>query len=131
MASTPAGSCASRRGLGEREEYLDSEKYEIRARDWDAPGNIKLLIGELNRLRHERPALELYDNLRFENVSGERTLFYRKAMPLGTLDPLTGQRRAWRDPVYVAVNSTPASPSVRSCTLISRPSASAGTSRTG
>ena len=30
--------------LDEREEYLDSEKYEIRARDWDAEGNIKPLI---------------------------------------------------------------------------------------
>jgi starch synthase (maltosyl-transferring) len=93
--------------LGEREEYLDSEKYEIRARDWDAPGNIKLLIGELNRLRHERPALKLYDNLRFENATGERTLFYRKALPVGKVDPLTGHPTRWRDAVYVAVNTDP------------------------
>ncbi len=93
--------------LGEREEYLDSEKYEIRARDWDAAGNIKLLIGELNRLRHERPALKLYDNLRFENVTGERTLFYRKALPVGKADPLTGHPTRWRDAVYVAVNTDP------------------------
>jgi starch synthase (maltosyl-transferring) len=98
--------CESAR-LGEREEYLDSEKYEIRARDWDAPGNIKLLIGELNRLRHERPALRLYDNLRFENVSGERTLFYRKALPHGAVDPLTGHPQRWRDAVYVAINTDP------------------------
>ncbi|HVM25378.1 MAG TPA: alpha-1,4-glucan--maltose-1-phosphate maltosyltransferase [Candidatus Limnocylindrales bacterium] len=93
--------------LGEREEYLDSEKYEIRARDWDAPGNIKLLIGELNRLRHQRPALKRYDNLRFENVTGQRTLFYRKALPVGKTDPLTGHPHHWRDPVYVAVNTDP------------------------
>jgi starch synthase (maltosyl-transferring) len=93
--------------LGEREEYLDSEKYEIRARDWDAPGNIKLLIGELNRLRHGRPALKRYDNLHFENVTGQRTLFYRKALPLGKVDPLTGHPNRWRDPVYVAVNTDP------------------------
>ena len=37
-------------------------------------------IGELNRLRRERPALKRYDNLRFQDVTGERTLFYRKAM---------------------------------------------------
>jgi starch synthase (maltosyl-transferring) len=99
--------CESAR-LGEREEYLDSEKYEIRARDWDAKGNIKLLIGELNRLRHERPALKRYDNLRFENVTGQRTLFYRKALPVGKLDPLGGHPHHWRDPVYVAVNTDPA-----------------------
>ena len=93
--------------LGEREEYLDSEKYEIRARDWDAPGHIKLLIGELNRLRHERAALRLYDNLRFESVSGERTLFYRKALPHGSVDPLTGHPHRWRDAVYVAINTDP------------------------
>ena len=98
--------CESAR-LGEREEYLDSEKFEIRARAWDAKGNIKLLLGELNRLRHQRPALKRYENLRFEKVSGERTLFYRKAMPHGKVDPLTGHPHRWRDPVYVAVNCDP------------------------
>ena len=93
--------------LTEREEYLDSEKYEIRARDWDAPGNIKLLIGELNRLRRERPALQRYDNLRFQDVTGERTVFYRKAMAHGKVDPLTGHPNRWRDPVFVAVNTDP------------------------
>jgi starch synthase (maltosyl-transferring) len=96
--------------LGEREEYLDSEKYEVRARDWDAPDNIKLLLGELNRIRHERPALRRYDNLRFENVTGDRTLFYRKALPHGKVDPLTSQPNRWRDPVYVAVNCDPRVP---------------------
>jgi starch synthase (maltosyl-transferring) len=98
--------CESAR-LGEREEYASSEKYEIRARDWDAPGNIKLLIGELNRLRRERPALQGYDNLRFQEVSGERTLFYRKALAHGKVDPLTGHPNRWRDPVFVAVNTDP------------------------
>ncbi len=93
--------------LNEREEYLDSEKYEIRARDWDAKGNIKPLITALNQLRRERPALQRYDNLRFQDVSGERTLFYRKAMPHGKADPLTGFPNRWRDPVYVAVNTDP------------------------
>ncbi|HET7685949.1 MAG TPA: alpha-1,4-glucan--maltose-1-phosphate maltosyltransferase [Candidatus Limnocylindria bacterium] len=97
--------------LGDREEYLDSEKYEIRARDWDAPGNIKLLIGELNRLRHAHPALQLYDNLRFESVTGDRTLFYRKALPdpATPADPLTGQPSRWSDAIFVAVNCDPTS----------------------
>jgi starch synthase (maltosyl-transferring) len=93
--------------LGEREEYLDSEKYEIRARDWDARGNIKPLITDLNRLRRERPALQRIDNLRFQDVTGERTLFYRKALPHGKLDPLTGFPNRWRDAVYIAVNTDP------------------------
>ncbi|MDP9467898.1 MAG: alpha-1,4-glucan--maltose-1-phosphate maltosyltransferase, partial [Chloroflexota bacterium] len=93
--------------LGSREEYAHSEKYEIRARDWDAPGNIKALISGLNRLRREWRALRLYDNLRFERVTGQQTLFYRKALPAGDLDPQTGFPTSWRDPVYVAVNCDP------------------------
>jgi starch synthase (maltosyl-transferring) len=96
--------------LGDREEYAHSEKYEIRARDWDAPGNIKRLITGLNGLRREWRALQLYDNLRFEAATGERTLFYRKALPAGDLDPLNGFPSRWRDPVYVAVNCDPTQP---------------------
>jgi len=93
--------------LEDREEYRDSEKYEIRARDWDAAGNIKPLLGALNRLRREWPALQLSDNLRFQYASGERTLFYRKALPSGSLDPLTGFPYRWTQPVFVAVNCDP------------------------
>ena len=93
--------------LGDREEYAHSEKYEIRARDWDAPGNIKALIADLNRLRRTWGALRLYDNLRFENVTGRQAIFYRKALPAGEPDPLTGFPGRWQDPVYVAVNCDP------------------------
>ncbi len=101
--------CESAR-LDGREEYLDSEKYEIRARNWDAPGNIKGLVRDLNRLRRDWRALRLYDNLRFESVTGGRTLFYRKALPDGDPDPLTGFPHRWKDPVYVAVDCDPRVP---------------------
>ena len=90
--------------LDDREEYARSEKYEIRARDWDAPGNIKALVTGLNRLRGTWASLQLSDNLRFEPVDGEQTLFYRKALPAGEIDPLSGNPARWRDPVFVAVN---------------------------
>jgi starch synthase (maltosyl-transferring) len=48
-----------------REEYLNSEKYEIKVRDWDKPGNIKSYIGALNRVRRENAALQQTANLRF------------------------------------------------------------------
>ena len=48
-----------------------------------------------------------HDNLRFQDVTGERTLFYRKALAHGKVDPLTGYPNRWRDPVYVAVNTDP------------------------
>ena len=64
-----------------REEYLDSEKYQLKERDWDAPGNIKALITQLNRIRRENRALHFYDNLRFHPVDNEALLFYRKLTP--------------------------------------------------
>ena len=48
-----------------REEYLDSEKYEIKVRDWNKPGNIKPYISDLNRVRRENNALKQTSNLRF------------------------------------------------------------------
>jgi starch synthase (maltosyl-transferring) len=48
-----------------REEYLDSEKYEIKVRDWDKPGNIKPYIHDLNRARRANAALQQTSNLRF------------------------------------------------------------------
>jgi len=64
-----------------REEYLDSEKYQLKERDWDAPGNIKPLITQLNRIRRENRALNFYDNLRFHPVDNEALLFYSKLTP--------------------------------------------------
>ena len=64
-----------------REEYLDSEKYQWKERDWDAPGNIKDWIMRLNRIRRENRALQLYDNLRFYAAENENILFYGKMTP--------------------------------------------------
>ncbi len=47
------------------EEYRASEKYEIRVRDWDAPGNISSYIAQLNTIRQENPALHRMGGLRF------------------------------------------------------------------
>jgi starch synthase (maltosyl-transferring) len=61
-----------------REEYLDSEKYQFKERDWNAPGNIKDWIARLNKIRKENRALQLYDNLRFYPAENEAILFYGK-----------------------------------------------------
>jgi starch synthase (maltosyl-transferring) len=96
--------------LDDREEYDHSEKYEIRARDWEARPNVKRLISGLNRIRRESGALGRNDNLSFQEATGARTLFYRKALPAGDVDPLTGAMSQFRDPVYVAVNCDFANP---------------------
>ena len=47
------------------EEYRDSEKYQIKSRDWDRPGNIKEFVALLNRIRNNNPALHQLTNLQF------------------------------------------------------------------
>jgi len=61
------------------EEYLHSEKYQIRVRDWDAKGNINGDVALLNRARRETPALRRYANLTFHTSENDQILFYRKA----------------------------------------------------
>jgi len=61
-----------------REEYLDSEKYQYKKRDWNAPGNIKDWIARLNKIRKENRALQGYTNLRFHDAENDAILFYSK-----------------------------------------------------
>jgi len=61
------------------EEYLDSEKYQIRRRDYCAPGNINADIERLNTARRDQRALQLYGNLSFHTSENPTILFYRKA----------------------------------------------------
>jgi starch synthase (maltosyl-transferring) len=61
-----------------REEYLDSEKYEIKVRDWNKPGNIKSYIGDLNRVRRENAALQQTSNLRFIPVEDNNVIGFVK-----------------------------------------------------
>jgi len=64
-----------------REEYLDSEKYQWKERDWNAPGNIKDWIAQLNKIRKENRALQSYNNLRFYHADNDAILFYGKMTP--------------------------------------------------
>jgi starch synthase (maltosyl-transferring) len=61
-----------------REEYFDSEKYQFKQRDWNAPGNIKDWIARLNKIRRQNRALQLYTNLRFYHAENDAILFYGK-----------------------------------------------------
>ena len=63
------------------EEYQASEKYEIRVRDWDAPGNLKDHIARLNTIRRENRALHSMSGLRFYPSSSPHVLFYGKMTP--------------------------------------------------
>jgi starch synthase (maltosyl-transferring) len=62
-----------------REEYLDSEKYQFKGRDWDAPGNIKAFLTRLNRIRRENPALQHARNLYFQYADNDLVLAYSRS----------------------------------------------------
>jgi len=59
-----------------REDYLDSEKYQFKERDWEAPGNIKDWITRLNQIRRTNRALRFYDNLRFYHADNDAIICY-------------------------------------------------------
>ncbi len=94
-----------------KEEYLDSEKYELRPRDFDAPGHIKDDVRLLNRLRAENPALQHFTNLTFEVAGDDRVLAYAKHDPEGgaaaglilfhvLLDPHAGAEFGFEIPLW-------------------------------
>lgn len=64
-----------------REEYLDSEKYQIRVRRPDTPGNIIAEITLLNRIRRANPALHTHLGLRFYQAFNDQVLVYGKMTP--------------------------------------------------
>ncbi|NIK89213.1 starch synthase (maltosyl-transferring) [Rhizomicrobium palustre] len=65
-----------------REEYLNSDKYEIRARNWHVPENIVAEITQLNRLRRSEPALQSHMGTNFYNAYNDSVLYYGR-YPLG------------------------------------------------
>lgn len=60
------------------EEYLNSEKYEIKHWDWNRPGNIRDFLSQVNRIRRENPALHSNERLRFYYADNDQILFYGK-----------------------------------------------------
>ncbi len=87
--------CEGRAAQPGSEEYLDSEKYQVRRWDWSRPGNIVELVRVVNRIRRENPALLDNDSLRFHPTDNEQLICYSKSSPDGA------------DTVLVVVNLDP------------------------
>ncbi len=91
-----------------REEYLDSEKYEIRHRDFAQPGNIVAEISALNRLRKLHPALHSHLGLTFYNAFNDQVMVYGKAtidrddmiLVAVSLDPHSVQEASFEVPLW-------------------------------
>ena len=67
------------------EEYLHSEKYELRPRDYSASANLDADIRRINAIRRESQALQLYDNLSFGESENPNVLVYAKTSPADDL----------------------------------------------
>ncbi|WP_342655581.1 alpha-1,4-glucan--maltose-1-phosphate maltosyltransferase [Pseudomonas sp. F3-2] len=91
-----------------KEEYLDSEKYEIRPRDFTQPGNIIAEIAQLNRIRRQNPALQTHLGLRIYNAWNDNILYFGKRSHDGSnfiliavsLDPVNPQEAHFELPLW-------------------------------
>jgi starch synthase (maltosyl-transferring) len=63
------------------EEYLDSEKYQVRQWEWDRPGHIRDLVTSVNRIRRENPALQSNDSLTFCETENPNVIAFYKVSP--------------------------------------------------
>ena len=87
--------CEARPREAGSEEYLDSEKYEIKQWDLDRSDALNEFIGRVNRIRREHPALQSDRSLRFHRIENEYLLCYSKRTPDQS------------DVILVAVNLSP------------------------
>jgi starch synthase (maltosyl-transferring) len=80
------------------ETYRDAEIFEIKSRDYDAPGNLNDLLERLNRIRRENPAFQELANVRFLETDSEDMIAFLKST------------RDKSNQVIVAVNLDPFGP---------------------
>jgi starch synthase (maltosyl-transferring) len=64
------------------EEYLRSEKYELRSWDLESPKSLQGFIAQVNRIRREHEALQFNDSLRFQWTDNDALLAYSKVREL-------------------------------------------------
>jgi starch synthase (maltosyl-transferring) len=74
----PAYELQDARPVPGKEEYLDSEKYELKRWDLDAPHSLRHLIARLNKIRRQHPALQQDRTLRFHEATDDALLVYSK-----------------------------------------------------
>ena len=60
------------------EEYLDSEKYEIKTWDTGSSDSIAGLVADVNRIRQQNPALQHTNNIRVQHVDNDMLIAYSK-----------------------------------------------------
>jgi starch synthase (maltosyl-transferring) len=73
--------CEGRAREAGSEEYIDSEKYQLRSWDLDSPDSLRDLITVVNRIRHENRALQSDRGLRFHPTENDQLIAYTKSTP--------------------------------------------------
>jgi starch synthase (maltosyl-transferring) len=92
-----------------KEEYLNSEKYELKAWDYHRPGNIRDHIIKLNQIRRDNPALWDFRNVVFTGAHNDQIIGYAKVTPDGdncifvlvNLDPRNRQECTYEVPLWL------------------------------
>lgn len=74
----PAYELAVNEAIPGTEEYLASEKYEIRTWDYNRPDSLRQYIADLNQIRRDNAALHQTGNVTFHHVDNDNLLFYVK-----------------------------------------------------
>ncbi|HVY81082.1 MAG TPA: alpha-1,4-glucan--maltose-1-phosphate maltosyltransferase [Steroidobacteraceae bacterium] len=99
------------------EEYLDSEKYQLRTWPLDRPDSLRDLIARVNRIRRDNPALQSNRGLRFHPVDNESLIAYSKTTEDGTDSVLTivnldphNRHTGWIELDLAALGLEPAKP---------------------
>ena len=93
-----------------KEEYFNSEKYEIRVWDWQRPGNIIEDITLLNHIRAENPALQTHLGVRFLTVTNDNILYFVKATSAARSAGSSDAVRFGDNVVLVAISLDPFQP---------------------
>ncbi len=91
-----------------KEEYFNSEKYEIRHWDWHRTNKLTYVLGLINAARRENTALQHTNNLTFCDIGNDQLLAYLKTHPNGSrilcvvnLDPYFTQTGWLRVPLHL------------------------------
>jgi starch synthase (maltosyl-transferring) len=87
--------CANAPRQSGSEEYLDSEKYELKRWDLNHPDSLRGLISAVNRARRENPALQSNDGLEFHRVDNERLIVYSKRSAEGSNRVIVAANLDW------------------------------------
>jgi starch synthase (maltosyl-transferring) len=89
------------------EEYLDSEKYQIREWDLNSPYTIKALISRVNKVRRQHPALQSNESLKFYQTSNEQIICYSKCVADSRIPTVNQKDSALNDIILSIVSLDP------------------------